>query len=372
MNLLKVIRNWINQLIGIRQPFLTWLLIQFLLLNMVITSCDSDPYGSNWNDEDSFSISQFIEKNREEYSKFYRLLVEAKMLNTLYAYNPYGEDYTLFLPTDEAIDDFILENNNYESFEELIKDTGFIKILTRYHTLNRKISTNEFPDGALYDKTLTGERLVTGFHAVGDNQLIKVNNSASIIKPDLKMTNGYIHVISEVLQHSEISGYEWLQQRKDYSILAEAVNRSGIKNRLWNKYTLLAEHDSIYHKNGINNVEELIERITTPGMSVSNKNNSLYQFAAFHFIVGEYYLNDLFWGNKMYNTLAGKPLTIDTGQKIKMNLGVDIYGYIISDKGDTTIIDYISPEWEQSNILTKTGPVHSISELLYFEPLPGK
>lgn len=371
INLLMKIRSWVKSCSDNQGNFRAVYPIILIILLTVIISCNTDRDEANWVDGDNLTISQYLEKNREEYSKFYRLLVGGKMLNTLYAYNPYGDNYTLFLPTDEAIDNFIARNQDYGNFEELENDTGFIKMLTRYHTLNRKVRTDEFPDGALNDLTLTGDRLVTGFHTIGNNQLIEVNNSATIIKPDIKMTNGYIHVISEVLQRAQISGYDWLQNNNDYSILAQAVKLSGIKSRLWwNKYTVFAEHDSIYHRNGINNVEDLIERIATPGMPVTNKNNSFYLFAAFHFVGGEFYLNDLYWGNKQYTTLAGKPLIITTGQEIKINPGVDIYKIILSGKGDTTAIDYISPIWENCNIITNTGPVHSISDMLFYEPLP--
>jgi uncharacterized surface protein with fasciclin (FAS1) repeats len=371
MYILRIIRYWSNQLIGIRRRIMTWFFIQLMILSSVMTSCKSDPYGSNWVDEGSLTISQYLEKNQEEYSKFFRLLDEGKMLGTLYAYNPYGEDYTLFLPTDEAIDNFIEQNQDYGNFEELLKDTAFIHMLTRYHTVNRKVHTDEFPDGALNDRTLTGDRLVTGFYTDGDNQLIKVNNSARIIKSNLKMTNGYIHVISEVLQQAEISGYDWLQQQDDYSILAKAMELSGIRKRLgWVKYTILAEHDSIYHRSGINNIEDLIDRVATPGKPYSDKTNSFYQFTAYHILNREFYLNDLDWGSKKYQTLGSVLLTINVGLEIQINPGVDIYGIKISESGDTTAIDYIRPVWENSNILTGTGPIHSISDVLYFKPLP--
>ncbi|WP_372948457.1 fasciclin domain-containing protein [Mariniphaga sp.] len=361
-----------KHLVGIRKPVITKLLVQWIILTTFISSCESDPYGSSWDNEESFSISQYLDKNQAEYSKFYKLMAEGKMLNTLYAYNPYGNDYTLFLPTNEGIDHFIQQNQNYENFEELVKDTSFIKILTRYHTVNEKIHTDEFPDGALNDTTLTGDRLVTSFFSDGNNQLIKVNNSAPITSSNLKMTNGYIHVISRVLQKNEVSGYDWIQQQEDYSILAEAIRRSGLQSRLWwNKYTILAEHDSIYHRNGIYNIEDLIARIATPGMSLSNRNNTFYLFAAYHFVGGEYYMNDFSWGNKKYTTLAtGKLLTIETGAEIKINPGIDNYGYRISESGDTTLMDYILPVWEKCNVMTRTGAIHSISDVLFFETLP--
>jgi len=351
----------------------TRFLVLWMILPALITSCESDPHESNWVNENSLSISQYIEKNREEYSKFHKLMSESKMLNTLYAYNPYGNDYTLFLPTDEAIDNYIQQNQKYASFEELIKDTGFIKIFVRYHTINSKLHTDEFPDGALTDKTLTGDRIVTRFYAEGNNQIIKVNNEAHVTKSNLELTNGYIHVISEVLQKTDISGYDWLLQQDGYSILAEAVRQSGVKSRLWwNKYTILAEHDSIYRKNGIHSVEDLIARIATPGMSISNRNNTFHLFVAYHFVGGEYYLNDFNWGIDDYTTLAtGKSLKIDIGVEIKINPGIDTYS-TVSNTGESALINYIRPNWENCNIITRTGAIHSISDLLFYEPFPKK
>ncbi len=366
-----VITYWSRQMICIRRHVKVRLLIQLIILCVFMISCENDPDGSNWVEAESLTISQYLDKNQEEYSKFYKLLVEGKMLATLYAYNPYGDDYTLFLPTDDAIDHFIQQNKDYENFEELLLDTGFIQTLTRYHTIKRKLHTDEFPDGAMMDSTLTGDRLAIGFYTDGDNQIIKLNNEAPIIKSNLEMTNGYIHVISGVLQKSEISGYDWIQQHDDYSILAKAMEVSGIKKGLWwKKYTILAENDSIYNRNGIFSAEDLISRIATPGIPLTNKTNSFYRFVGYHLVGGEYYLNDLNWGNKKYTTMGSTQLTINVGFNIQINPGIDNYGIEISESGDTTVIDYIRPVEENYNIMTSTGPVHSVSDVLYFNPLP--
>jgi len=351
--------------------YLSKQLIAILILLSVLTSCKSDPDISDWINDGSLSISQYLNKNREEYSKFYKLLVEGKMLSTLYAYNPYGDDYTLFLPTNEAIDDFLQQNQKYANFEELLKDTSYIKVLLRYHTVNRKVYTDEFPDGAIIDQTLTGDRLVTGFYSNGNDKLIMVNSDAEIIKSNLKMTNGYIHVISKVLRKVEVSGYDWLQQQPDYSILAQAIELSGIKKRLsWSKYSIFAEPDSVYHRYGINNIDDLKKRFATPGIPLSNTTNPFFQFAAYHIMNGEYFLNDFYWGSKNYITFGGQLLTIYVGLEIKINTGVDTYGIKISESGDTTMINYIRPIAEKCNILTSTGAVHSISDLMYYEKMP--
>ena len=370
MNILRGVRGWNNRLIVIGKPAIIKFLVLGVISLAVMTSCKSDPKLSTWVDKNSLTISQYLEKNQKEYSKFYSLLVGGKLLTTLHAYNPYGDGYTLFLPTDEAIDHFIQQNQKYGNFEELLKDTSFIKMLTRYHTLKKIVSTNEFPDGAFVDSTLTGDRLVASFSAIGNDQLIKINNVASVIKPNLKMTNGYIHVISEILQPVNISGYDWLQQQNDYSILAQAMELSGIRKKLkWDKYTLFAEPDSIYNRYGIYKVEDLISRIATPGVALTTPTNSFYQFTTYHLVSGAYFMNDFPWGSKKYVTLSGQLLSIYVGQEIKINTGIDLYGPTISLLGDTMEINFISPISQACNILTHTGPVHSISDLMYYKQI---
>lgn len=372
MNRLKGVSYWNNQLTGIQRPVKIRFLELWVILLVIITSCETDHHSSSWNHENSLTISQYLDKNQHEYSKFYRLLIGGKMLNTLYAHNPNGNGYTLFLPTDEAIDHFMEQNPKYGNLEDLLKDTTFIKMLTRYHTLNAKIRTNEFPDGVFIDSTLTGERLVVGYFAKEDDPLIKINQFAPIIKPNLEMINGYIHVVSEVLQPVNISGYRWLQQQNQYSILAEAMELSGIRNKLkWDKYTLFAEPDSVYHRYGIMNAEDLVSRIATPGEPLTSKANEFYQFTSYHILEGEHYMNEFEWSSNKYLTLSEQLITISVGQHIKINTGVDTYGTILSATGDSIVIDYIRPISEGSNMLTRTGPVHSISDLMYYKPLPA-
>jgi hypothetical protein len=96
MYLFLRIKCLVNILLGILKTVTTRFLVLWMILSALISSCESVHNESNWVNENSLSISQYVEKNREEYSKFHMLMAESKMLNTLYAYNPYGNDYTLF------------------------------------------------------------------------------------------------------------------------------------------------------------------------------------------------------------------------------------------------------------------------------------
>lgn len=364
MGIVKFITYWINCLIGHRINKLIRILFLSTVFSLIMASCNTDPYDRHWNGEENYTICQFLETNQQEYSKFHRILFQGMMLDALCAYNPEGEDYTLFLPTDEAIENFIDQSTEYSSFEELLEDQGFINKLTRYHTVNKKLHTDDFPDGALTDRTLTGDRLTTAFFRTGDSMLIKVNNQAQILQSNMEMTNGYIHVVSKVLEEVDINGYEWLQQHDEYSILAQAMEYSRIPNRLgWNRYTILAEHDSVYQKKGIYNVEDLNNRIAATG-------NHIYDFVAFHILNKERYLNDLGWGKNYYWTLAQRSVPIFVGQEIRINPGIQPFDTIVSESGDSSIINYVRLVMDESNILTSKGPVHTISDLLFFEPLP--
>ena len=343
---------------------MTRLLFISLILIAVTLSCEPGENEVPVFNNDVLTIGEYIKANKEQYSKSHQLLIEGEMLITLCGYNPYGDGYTLFLPTNEAIDQFVQQHPVYDDLEEMLQDTTLTKILTRYHTVNNRVHSNDFPDGALKYENLTGNRLTIGIYTKDDGPWYLVNNVAPIIQSNLKMTNGYIHVISEVLQEDSITGYEWLQQHDDYSILAGAMELVGFNKGLWNKYTILAEPDSIYQKNGISGINDLIDRYATPGIPYTDNSNDLFQFTAFHILRNDYYLNDFNSGSNNYRTKAEQRVTIDAGIDIRILPGIDTFEIHISEAGDTTFIDYISPIMGGSNIRTYTGPIHPISGIL--------
>lgn len=343
------------------------LLLYITIILLTVISCQKEPDDPEFVEEEMISIAGFLEKNKENYSKFYRLATEADMMIPLSAFNPFGDGFTLFLPTDDAFDRFITKSEEYENFNELIRDTTFIHFLGRYHIVNASILSNDFTYGALPEETATGDQLIIGFSTNLDSMVYKVNSVAPIIDLNLEMVNGYIHIISEVLQPVTISGYEWLKQNEGYTILTEALKITGLKNRLGtnNSNTLLAEHDSIFNKFGIFSMDDLIDEFATHDTPFDDFDNSLYQFAAYHIIRWKYFLSDFDWGENEYRTYAKEDVRIAIGQEIRINPGKDTLRLEITELGDTTFIDYIQLYWEQSNILTKTGPIHFISDILY-------
>ena len=183
-------------------------------------------------------------------------------------------------------------------------------------------------------------------------------------------------MISEVLEPLIFSSYGWLESADGFTILTEAFRMTGLKDTMGiyrysttnqpthNRYTLLVEHDTIFARYGIHSFDDLVDEVATPGMEFSDPENGLYQFTAYHILEGSYFLDDFDLRPQNYNTYGNNPVQIDAGgSEIKINPGVDTFGYEISGL-DTTYIDYISFHYQHSNILTKNGAIHLITELM--------
>ncbi len=351
----------------------------FLVFVLLAISCTPDEERLFY-DKDVISIAEYLENNRETYSKFYQVVIQGGLKDILSAYNPFGRGYTLFVPSNEAFDRYIANNPRYESFEQLMQDMDFVRLLAGYHLVNIDLETNAFPYGALPDTTVTGDILTIGFSSGLDSTVYRVNNVAPVVVGNIELANGYIHIIGEVLQPVDYSGYDWIELNPGFSIFRQALKITGIKDQLGvyretpggrkvlNKYTLLVEHDSIYHRYDIHSIEDLIERYATPGMDLTSPANDLYQFVAYHILEGGYFLTD-FDRSGNYNTFANSPIRIIAGLEARINPGLDTLRLVIDEFGDTTAIRHISLNYQESNILTKNGAIHFLTEVMeYYTP----
>ncbi|MBL7113214.1 MAG: fasciclin domain-containing protein [Bacteroidales bacterium] len=348
-----------------------WFVI--ITVPLVILSCNRESEKIFF-EEDLVEIADFIINNKDTYSRFYDIMITGEMTNSLNAFNPFGDGFTLFLPTDDAFDRFIQNSKKYSSFNDLLDDIDFVRELGRYHVVNMSLRSNQFPYGALPDTTATGDLLTIGFSSSLDTTIYKVNNVAPVVEINLEMLNGYVHIISEVLEPVNFTGYEWLQENEGFSILAEALKLAGLADTLGlfrhagnnqlvkNEYTIMAEHDSIFKRYGINSIDDLVAKYATPRKEYTDPQNGFYQFAAYHVLEGAFFLVD-FERTGNYNTLGNYPINIITGIEIQINNGVDTFAMEYSET-DTTAITYISLMYQSSNVLTKNGAIHFLTEVM--------
>ena len=361
----------------IYQPIIFGIAAFFLI---IMHSCKPEMKGS-FVGEDAVSIAAYIENNQEGYSRYWELMLRTNLKNTLNAYNPNGNGYTVFMPSDKAFDRFIEESDAYNTFDDLLNDASFSNLLIRYHLVNTSIETNDFPYGALPDTTASGDFLTVDFATGLDSTIFRINNLASIIFSNIELVNGYIHVIDDVLEPIDYGSYDWIFENEDFSILAEALTITGLKDTMGiyrttgsgklikNLYTLLAEPDSVFEKNGISNINDLIEKYQTPGLELTDIENEFYQFTAYHIMEGSYFL-DKFSETNNYNTYANFPVQISSELEIKINPGSDTIDVVIIGN-DTTIIKYVRIAMNDSNILTKNGAIHVLRDIMEVKT-PGR
>jgi uncharacterized surface protein with fasciclin (FAS1) repeats len=347
---------------------------------LMLASCFPEMTDTGFIDDEEFSISEFLDQNQDTYSKFREIVIFTDQQSALNAYNPWGDGFTLFLPDDKAFDNYIADNDKYESFDQLLGDLNFCQSLVLYHLVNKSIRSVEFPFGALPDSTSSGDYLAIAFEITPDTSIYKVNNTATIAIRDIEVNNGIIHAIDKVLEPIVYSSYDWLRNNPDFSIISGLFEITNLKDtmgiyvsssdgvQLKNNYTILAEPDSLYMRHGISDLEDLVDRYGTPGMDPDNEENSLYQFAAYHILEGQYFL-DAFEGSRNYNTYSRAPVAISAGFKVKINTGVDTFNIVVSGE-DTTYITHIEPFYNHSNINTKNGAIHLIDQLMeYYVPI---
>jgi uncharacterized surface protein with fasciclin (FAS1) repeats len=353
------------------KTFFRFILAIFLVMNL--PSCEDTTV--DFETEDDFgSIADYLAENQAKYSYFIQIAEATNMMHTFSSYNPHGNGYTLFLPSDEAFEGYFQDNPSYNNIADIIADKSFAWELIRYHILNMTIRTNDFPFGAFPDTTLSGDLLTVGFTNNIDSTVYLINNQAPVILRNVEARNGFIHEIGQVLEPIVFTGYELLSINTDYSILTELFELTGLNKKMGlyvsgenreveNQYTILAEPDTIYHKHGFFSVQDVIEFLNPASDNYTSKDNPVYQFAAYHVLEGRYFL-DNFEGSTNYNTFASLPVRIGAGLQIKINSNPNRVFDTLVDNNDTTLIDYIEPFYNASNVLSQNGPIHFINQVM--------
>lgn len=323
-----------------------------------------------------FTITDWVQADSlQKFSKFMKLLEVGKLDKTLSAYNPNANNYTLFLPTDEAIDQFIANSNLFSSFDDMLSNVDYVSSYVRYHVVDRGIESSDFPFGAFADLNLTGQKLTVGFITDADSSYYIINNEAPLWKKDIEATNGYIHIISKSLVPITFSTYDWLEQNSEFSIFKAAVDKTGFKDLLSQRFdqesenpqlvTLLVEPDSVYKKQGIYSVDDLIAKVSPSNENYTDGNNPLYNFVGYHILQNSYFIADLEEPDvaSNYNTYSDVPVNINgSGQEVMIN---QYKNDTIVVNGEQQILTYIAINYDKSNVLTLTGAIHMLSNVLY-------
>jgi uncharacterized surface protein with fasciclin (FAS1) repeats len=335
--------------------------IRIFLLFVVIAalhSCAEEP--QYWAPDSQHQVMRdYIETRPEQFSEFAKLAELTGMRSLLNTRGP----YTLFLPTNEAMLDYYTQKNvgSLEEFSESELSNLFLN-----HIVPIEISSLDIGLGTLSEKNALGDYLVTEFQG---SEII-ISKYARIIDRDIRVSNGYIHVVDRTLDPVTRDIYTVVSSDPSYTIFAEGLALTGLMDTLQlisfpygsitarTRYTLLAVTDTIFHRYGIQSVDDLTEWCEANPDSVTFPDNPFYRFMEYHCLTGSYFLSDL--NTTLYPNLSREnnvSVTIDA-EDYKINL-------------DQTTGEYTGFNIPASNTPAKNGVIHAIDDILpVCEPEP--
>ncbi|WP_181306059.1 fasciclin domain-containing protein [Rufibacter sp. XAAS-G3-1] len=233
----------------------------------------------------------YFEKNADQFSSLIQILEKTEVAGFLSAYG----SYTMFAPTNEAIDVFLKEKG-VTSVDQLEADE--LKRIVRFHLVEDTIATSEFTDGKLPSITMLGQYVITGAELENGVARTRVNRQANVVQANIRVGNGIVHSIDRVLQPASQTVGQMLESNPEYSIFTTALKQTGLFNQLngantqtgW--YTVLAQKNSVYQSMGITNYEELKAKYSQTG-NPADKSDSLYLNMSYRILNDSKYLADL-------------------------------------------------------------------------------
>jgi uncharacterized surface protein with fasciclin (FAS1) repeats len=244
------------------------------------------------NTTDDVNIVGYLEKYPDSFSLWKQILDRTETSNFL---NAFGA-YTAFAPTNSGVTSWLAANSipNVDAAE-----INLLKEIVKFHLLNDTVSTSQFKDGKLSAPTMHGQFLITGARNEGAGSSFEVNRQALVIRSNIKVGNGYIHVINRVLEPAKQTIARQLEANPEFSMFVEAMKATGYfdllntvetdSSKRWK--TVLAETNQALADSGYTSFTKLVNRYPRP--TATDTVDHLKLYVAYHIINGIQFLGDI-------------------------------------------------------------------------------
>lgn len=338
------------------------------LLTLSIFSCNQKDFGGDSLklDKVNTSILDYLKSNSS-----YSILTEGLEITGLSAKVGLYGNMTMFVPANIAFTRYF-EKKNIPGLSAMNIDT--LKRLLSYHIYNQKFGSGLFQTGSLPAVTASGD-LIKMDITQGIRKTL-INNTITIDTMDLLMTNGVIHVVSDVIEPPDNTIASYLAAIPDYSIMSEAVKNTGLDTGFIGKVlydntmivnglpakkwtTAFIETNAVLNHAGINSFDDLAKRYSnhySPNkVNYSDPTDSLNIFMRYHCMQQRFFLSD-FRNDYMQSKSTGNWLIFDTQGGFTIN------------KRDKIQINVIPAT---SNVVANNGIIHAIDTVLaVYTPKP--
>ncbi|MFI1773418.1 fasciclin domain-containing protein [Thalassobellus citreus] len=264
-----------------------------VVMTIFILNCTSEKFKEST--DETLNITEFLRVN-DDYSLFLEILDVtgyAAFMNT------YGT-YTLFLPTNDAITQFLNEQG-VSSVNDMPLE--YLQELAKLHILPEAVNTTSFNDGKIASPSLQGQFLITGAAFIDGASSITVNKEARIVNSNIVVGNGIIHVLDKTLLVADKTLAETFEEDPSLSLFTEALKVTGWFDRLnepltydadsiSNHLTILAQKNEVFQEAGFSNIDDLKSRYSHLDDPL-NPEDSLNLFVAYRIVPSLSYLADL-------------------------------------------------------------------------------
>ncbi len=323
--------------------------LYILALVLSILACTDEIDKSNRYTFTGETIADFLLNRSEEYSNFIKILEKANMFGLL---STYGQ-YTLFVPTNEAVEKFLFEQDSlywatrddnvpYETgiTSPLLEDLSdsMATIIAKTHLVEVRYPMAEMNEGTLYSRNFNLRSLGISYKVVDERFYIMINNRSAIIGGDNEVENGVVHIIDKAINPTSRNVPGLIEEYGYFSLFSAALKETGFQDSLlldrdedfvpvdynalgldfgvnpaknistkFFKYTGFIEPDEVFNANGIYTLADLkafAEKWygTEEKGNCKSPKNALYKFVSYHFVERELAYNDIIFYNFKYTS----------------------------------------------------------------------
>ena len=195
-------------------------------------ACEPKSLEIEFEDVEKFTIYDYMIQNVDQYSSFLEIAKKGGSIKPSVLTIPMATGIPYFCPPMLPLIVLLDENENYSTLQDLLNDEDYLWYFCRYHVVNEGIDANDFPFGAFSEFTLTDDNLAVSFIHETDTSYYKINNQAPVIRPNIELSNGFVHIISKALTPITQTTYEWISVQSGYTLFKAAVDTTGLKSLL--------------------------------------------------------------------------------------------------------------------------------------------
>ena len=331
-------------------------ILYILALALSIVACTEEIDKSNRYTFTGETVADFMLNRSEKYSHFINLLERAQLLSLL---NTYGQ-YTLFLPDNDAVEKYVAEQDSiYHATKDsdnpvwtgvtspLVEDLSdsMAVVLANTHIVEGCFSTSNLGEGSVAQWNFDNHYLGINYVVDGENYYIMINNYSRIMTRDEYVENGIIHTLDKAINPASFSLPGHIGRYNYFSLFSAALQLTGLGDSLlkyndnsyvapekysisgnqlnipedyvsipekkFYRYTAFVETDDVFHKQGIENIDDLVAFAekwygTEDRGNFESPRNALNKFVAYHIIEGEYPSNKILPQGEKYDIALGK------------------------------------------------------------------